>query len=72
MTPNALLEQILLLPPEQRLQLIEDIWASLAKSEASVPVPGWHRDELDRRLADLSERPSLSWEAVRQRARPPR
>lgn len=72
MTPNALLEQILLLPPEQRLQLIEDIWASLAKSEASVPVPGWHREELDRRLADPAEQPTLSWDDVRRRARPPR
>ena len=64
MTPHALLEEILKLPPEQRLQLVEDIWASLAKSEASVPVPAWHRDELDRRLADPAEQASLDWGEV--------
>ena len=72
MTPNALLEQILKLPPADRLQHIEDIWESLAKSEASVTVPAWHRDELDRRLANVSEQPTLSWDEVRERLGPPR
>lgn len=72
MTSNALLEQILGLPPAERLQLLEDVWASLAKSEASVPVPAWHREELDRRLASVAEEPSLSWDEVQRRARPQR
>lgn len=59
MTSSALLAQILQLPPGQRLQLVEDIWDSLALSEASVPVPEWHRAELDRRLADPSEQATL-------------
>lgn len=70
MPSDALLEQILKLPPEQRLQLVEDIWASLAKSEASVPMPEWHREELNRRLANVSERATLSWDEVQQRLRP--
>lgn len=72
MTPSALLSQILQLPPEQRLQLVEDIWDSLAQSEASVPVPEWHRTELDRRLADPSEQAALSWDDVQQGLKPRR
>jgi len=72
MIPSALLSQILQLPPEQRLQLVEDIWDSLAQSEASVPVPEWHRAELDRRLADPSEQAALSWDDVQQRLKPRR
>ena len=72
MTPNALLDEILRLPPEQRLQLVEDIWDSLAASPESVPVPEWHRAELDRRLDDPSEQAKLSWEDVQARLRPPK
>jgi len=51
MTPNALLDEILRLPPDQRLKLVEDVWDSLAASPDEVGVPQWHRDELDRRHA---------------------
>ena len=72
MTPNALLNQILQLPPDQRLQLVEEIWDSLATSAASVPVPDWHRAELDRRLADPTEKPTLTWDEVQQNLKPRR
>jgi putative addiction module component (TIGR02574 family) len=67
MAATPLLKQILDLPAEQRLLLVEDIWDSLAQSEASVPVPAWHREELDRRLADPAEENTESWDAVQQR-----
>ena len=66
MTASALLDQILRLPPDQRLKLVEDIWDSLAASPADVPVPQWHLDELDRRLADPTERTSASWDEVKR------
>jgi putative addiction module component (TIGR02574 family) len=66
MSSSALLDQILRLPPEQRLKLVEDIWDSLAASPDDVPVPQWHLDELDRRLADPAERASTSWDEVRE------
>ena len=72
MASTPLLKQILELPPEQRLQLVEDIWDSLAQSEASVPVPEWHRRELDRRLADPDEKATLSWDEVQERLKPKR
>lgn len=72
MSSSLLLKQILELPPDQRLQLVEDIWDSLAQSEQSVPVPDWHRQELDRRLADPREDATLSWDEVQQRLKPRR
>ncbi len=72
MTRSALLNEILDLPADERLQLVEDIWDSLAVSVESVPVPGWHKVELDRRLEDPSEQATLSWEDVQTRLRKPK
>src|ERR1017187_4266522 len=66
MTPNALVDEILRLPPDQRLKLVEDVWDSLAASPHEVGVPQWHRDELDRRLADPSDQANSSWQNVRR------
>ncbi|HKS06918.1 MAG TPA: addiction module protein [Gemmatimonadaceae bacterium] len=70
MTPRPLLDEILRLPADQRLKLVEDIWDSLAASPTDVPVPQWHVAELDRRLADPEERPTLTWEQVQARLKP--
>ena len=55
MPSHPILDQVLQLPPDERIRLIEDAWASLAASPESVPVPDWHRELLDDRLADASE-----------------
>ena len=39
------------LPAVERLRLVEEIWDSLAAEPSSVPIPDWHRTELDQRLA---------------------
>jgi putative addiction module component (TIGR02574 family) len=70
MPPSALLDEILRLPADQRLKLVEDIWDSLAASPSEVPVPQWHRDELDRRLADSSEQATITWDDVQSRLKP--
>jgi putative addiction module component (TIGR02574 family) len=67
MTSSALLEQILRLPPDERLRLVEQIWDSLAAEADPTPMPAWHREELDGRLADATERATLSWQQVRAR-----
>ncbi len=43
MTPKALLDEILELPADQRLQLLEEVWDSLAASPDEVGVPLWIR-----------------------------
>ena len=66
MTPKALIEEILRLPVEERLRLVEDVWDSIAAEPDAVPVPEWHRQELDRRLAKASPQ-YLSAKQVRER-----
>ena len=63
MTPKALREEILQLPPGERLKLLEEIWDSLAPED--VPVPDWHKEELDRRLDRPEPGPGLTWDQVR-------
>lgn len=69
MAQRALLDEILRLPPDERLRLVEDIWDSLAQTSGQLPVPDWHREELDRRLADRTEQATLAWTDVRSRLR---
>lgn len=66
MTPKSILEQALRLPVDQRLELVEQLWDSIAADASQVPVPDWHKAELDRRLAD-KHAAHLSWEEVRKR-----
>ena len=65
MTPKALRDEILRLPADERLKLLEDIWDSLAATPEDVPVPDWHKQELDRRLDHPAPGPGLSWDEVR-------
>jgi putative addiction module component (TIGR02574 family) len=55
--------------PEQKLALIDELWASIPP--AALPTPSAHLTELDQRLADLRAHPekALSPEAARARLR---
>ena len=50
--------EILKLPPEERLRLVEIIWASLIKEPASVPLGDAHRAIIDERLAEHERSPN--------------
>jgi putative addiction module component (TIGR02574 family) len=66
---DRLLAEILQLPAEEKLDLVEAIWASLAAG-AYNPAPSEEtKAELDRRVADFEENPGdeYSWEEVRER-----
>ena len=39
------------LPLERRLQLVEDLWDSIAADQSALPLTTAQRHELDRRLA---------------------
>ena len=69
MTRPALLDEILHLPAAERLGLVEDIWDSLTASAADVPVPDWHGEGLDRRLADPTEQATISADELTARLR---
>jgi putative addiction module component (TIGR02574 family) len=63
MKTKALRDEILRLPADERLKLLEEIWDSLTPED--VPVPDWHKEELDRRLNDPAPGPNLTWDEVR-------
>lgn len=52
MTRDTLFAEIMRLPLDERLRLLEDVWDEIAAAPDAVPVPDWHREELDRRLND--------------------
>ena len=68
MTKQALLAEILRLPPRERIDLLGDAWDAVAANPEDVPVPEWHVRELEHRLAEPNPR-YVRWEEVRQRLR---
>jgi len=63
--------QIFKLGRAERLQLVEDLWDSIAEEDEQLPVPKWKREELRQRKERFSRHPSSgrTWEQVKQRAR---
>ena len=59
------------LAPEERLQLIEDLWESLRSQPGTVRLTSAQQAELDRRLDELDrgEAQVISWEEVKRRIR---
>ena len=52
------LTELLELPADERLQLVEAIWDSLIEVPDAIPVSDAMRDELDRRLAAYYDDPA--------------
>jgi putative addiction module component (TIGR02574 family) len=68
MTKQALLAEILRLPPAERIALLGEAWDSIAASPDDVPIPEWHVQELERRMANPDPQ-FLPWDEVRARLR---
>ena len=74
LTKTDVKRQALQLPPEERVDLVAEIWNSLRSED--LPVPTWQRDLIRERLEalegmDIEER-STPWEEVRDRVFPGR
>ena len=54
---DADLAEILKLPVEERLRLVELIWESLAADPSGVPLGDAHRAVIDERLAEHERNP---------------
>lgn len=63
------LDDLKQLPISERLQLVEDLWESIARDLESVPLPESLQAEMNRRMEAYLEDPStsLSLEEVRRR-----
>lgn len=66
---NIATSDILELSVSERIQLVEDIWDSVAEAPESVPLTQNEKDELDRRLDAYHKDPNEGspWGMVRER-----
>lgn len=63
------LQDIRELSVAERIQLVEDIWDSIATTPETLPLTDSQRQELDRRLQSHQENPNAgsSWDEVKAR-----
>lgn len=72
MTSNALRKELFQLSVAERLELVEELWDSIAadaeRDDRVLPLSDEQRAELDRRIAAHREDPSrvVPWEQVRE------
>jgi putative addiction module component (TIGR02574 family) len=67
---DSLWDEILKLSPAERIQLVEDIWDSIAADAESVPpLTDAQIAEIERRIAEHEKNPgrAKSWDEVRAR-----
>lgn len=71
---SDLREELLKLTAAERLELVEELWDSIAAEREKEPFPlsAVQREELERRIRDLDEHPERArpWQEVRERLRP--
>lgn len=68
MTKQLTTGDMLALPVEDRLRLIEALWDSLDEAATeSLPIPDWHKAAVDERLAAHAREPSAAapWDEVK-------
>ncbi|MEJ2679012.1 MAG: addiction module protein [Gemmatimonadota bacterium] len=63
------IQELLKLSVAERIQLVEDLWDSIAADPEGLPLTDAQKAELDRRLEEHEMDPdsAVSWEAVRER-----
>jgi putative addiction module component (TIGR02574 family) len=56
---------------DEQVAYVQSLWERIACRSAEVPVPAWHRAELDARLADHEAAPHAgeAWEDVEKELR---
>jgi putative addiction module component (TIGR02574 family) len=66
---NTEFTQVFELTLSEKLQLLEDLWDSIAQFSEQIPVLDWQKEELAKRKAAYSQNPNLgsSWEAAKER-----
>ena len=59
------------LPPNEKLKIIETLWADLAGDDESFPSPAWHEAELEQTESDLAagKIEVLDWEEAKKELR---
>jgi putative addiction module component (TIGR02574 family) len=70
-TMNAEYGQLFQLSVPQKLELVEELWDSIAADHNQVPVPDWQKEELARREAEYTNHPEsgVPWAEAKERIR---
>lgn len=68
---NVSREELQKLPVAERLELVEELWDSIARDSDQLTLTPGQIEELDRRFADYEKNPEegVPWEEVRDRVR---
>jgi putative addiction module component (TIGR02574 family) len=68
---SAELKDILEMSIAERIQLVEDIWDSIAAAPESLPLTDDEREELDRRLEAYAQNcdEGISWDELKKKVR---
>ena len=68
---NALREELFKLSAAERLELVEELWDSIADEDEALALTDEQREDLERRLAEADGDPTggSPWEEVRERIR---
>ena len=68
---NTEFTQVFELPLSEKLQLLEDLWDSIAQVPEQLPVLDWQKEELAKRKTAYLQNPDsgTSWEAAKERIR---
>lgn len=63
------IEELLNLPVSERIQLVEDLWDSIAAEQDQIPVTNAQREEVRRRTEEHDADPASAgpWAEVRER-----
>jgi putative addiction module component (TIGR02574 family) len=68
---NALRDELFRLSAAERLELIEELWDSIADDDVALDLTPEQREDLRRRVAEADAEPTggAPWEEVRERIR---
>jgi putative addiction module component (TIGR02574 family) len=65
------IDEIMHLDVAERIVIVEEIWDSLAREEADIPLSEYEKNILDTRLASLEADPDnlTTWEEIKKKIR---
>jgi len=65
---TTVLQELETLSVSERVELVEYLWDSIARSNAEVPIPQWQMDELNRRKRNYLQNPESgqTWDQVKR------
>lgn len=67
MNKSVNIGSILSLPAAERLEVASAIWDSLLRTPDAIPVPDWHMELIEQRLAEDDDVSGETWTELRKR-----